>query len=124
MSPEQATGDREPDARSDVYSMGTLLYFVLTGRAPFVDERPLKVLIAHAHEQPAPPSQFNPAIPDDLEQVVLRCLHKNPDDRYQTAADLAAALADCDDADKWSRDDAHRWWNERDVPQSLELVTD
>jgi serine/threonine-protein kinase len=124
MSPEQATGDREPDARSDVYSMGTLLYYVLTGRAPFVDERPLKVLIAHAHEQPAPPSQFNPAVPDDLEQVVLRCLHKNPDDRYQTAADLAAALADCDDADKWSHSDAHRWWNERDVPQPLELVTD
>src|SRR6185503_720564 len=78
MSPEQAIGDREPDARSDIYALGGVLYFLLTGRPPFDDENPMKVLIAHAHEPPPPPSQFIPDLPDDLELVVMRCLQKSP----------------------------------------------
>jgi tRNA A-37 threonylcarbamoyl transferase component Bud32 len=126
MSPEQATGDREPDARSDVYSMGTVLYYLLTGRPPFADEKPLKVLIAHAHETPQPPSQHNSNVPDDIETVVLRCLAKAAEDRYQSAAQLAAALDDCLDMGKWSRDDARQWWQNNDVSSSLkpELVAD
>jgi eukaryotic-like serine/threonine-protein kinase len=52
MSPEQAVGDREPDARSDIYAMGAVIYYLLTGKPPFDDERPMKVLIAHAHQSP------------------------------------------------------------------------
>jgi serine/threonine-protein kinase len=125
MSPEQAIGDREPDARSDVYAMGSVLYYLLTGKPPFEDERPMRVLIAHAHDAPVPPSQHNPDVPDDLELVVMRCLQKNPDDRYQRAFELMVALDDCDDAGRWTREQARDWWqrNERGAMQSeAELV--
>ena len=60
MSPEQAFGDREPDARSDIYALGAVLYFLLTAHPPFEDEQPMKVLIAHAHDPPAPPRNIRP----------------------------------------------------------------
>jgi tRNA A-37 threonylcarbamoyl transferase component Bud32 len=124
MSPEQAIGDREPDARSDIYAMGAVIYYLLTGKPPFDDERPMKVLIAHAHQSPVPPSQHQPEIPEDVEQVVLRCLHKDPDQRFQSALDLAQALEDCRDADHWTRQDARNWWgsNERETIASEVMV--
>lgn len=120
MSPEQAIGDREPDARSDIYGLGAVLYFVLVGRPPFEDERPMKVLIAHAHQPPPAPSSINSAVPDDLEAVVMRCLAKAPADRFQSAIELAAALEECDDYGRWTRDAAHDWWHASDRPSLLE----
>jgi serine/threonine-protein kinase len=110
MSPEQAMGDRPPDARSDIYSLGALAYFMLTGSPPFDGANPLKVIFAHAHQAPVPPSQLQTDIPADLERVILRCLEKNPDDRFQTTAELSAALGQCGSATHWSRELAADWW--------------
>jgi eukaryotic-like serine/threonine-protein kinase len=114
MSPEQATGEKEADPRSDIYSLGGVLYYLLTGHAPFEDEKPLKVLISHAHDPVPPLSLHREDVPLDLEAVVMRCLSKNPDDRYQSAAELASALEDCEHHGTWSRDHARGWWTERD----------
>jgi len=110
MSPEQAVGDSQPDARSDMYSLGAVGYFLLTGCPPFEGDRPIKVVIAHAHHDVVPPSQHMPTIPRDLEEVVLRCLEKEPSRRYQTAAELAESLRRCEAAGQWTRADAARWW--------------
>jgi serine/threonine-protein kinase len=113
MSPEQALGDTEPDVRSDIYSLGAVAYFLLCGRPPFENDRAIKVIFAHANEPIVPPSQYQAGIPHDLEQVVLRCLSKDPEDRYQTAGELIAALDECQDAGRWTREDALQWWTAR-----------
>ncbi len=101
MSPEQATGDFDSDARSDIYSLGAVAYYLLTGLPPFAGDQPLKVIIAHATREVVPPSQLRPEVPADLEAVVMRCLAKRPQERYQDAASLGAALAGCAAADQW-----------------------
>ncbi len=114
MSPEQAIGDREPDARSDIYALGAVAYFLLTGLPPFEGDKPIKIMFAHAHQEVPPPSAHRPEIPADIEQVVLRCLAKDPDDRYPSAGSLAEALADCEAAAGWSREEAALWWQQRE----------
>ncbi len=116
MAPEQASGDSEPDARSDIYSLGAVAYYLLTGRPPFDDKNTLKILMAHVHTAVVPPSQLRPDIPRDLEAVVMRCLAKDPEDRFTDTASLANALADCDAADTWTREHARRWWAEIGTP--------
>lgn len=110
MSPEQASGKTSPDARSDIYSLGAVAYFMLCGRPPFDGERPLEVLISHARDEAVPPSQIVDGIPADLEHVVMRCLAKNPNDRYASAQELEAALASTVVADLWDEKDAAKWW--------------
>ncbi len=113
MSPEQATGDGTPDARSDIYSLGAVGYYMLTGRPPFEGDKPIKVMIAHAHQQVVPPSHHQEGMPADLELVILRCLAKAPEERFQDADSLAEALASCQDVDQWSRQRAAEWWRQR-----------
>jgi serine/threonine-protein kinase len=111
MSPEQAMGDNDPDARSDIYSLGAVMYFLLTGRAPFPGDKPMKVILAHVHQEVEPPSQFAADIPPEVEQVVLRCLAKEPRDRFQSAAELRDALRNSSVADLWDREQAASWWH-------------
>lgn len=115
MSPEQASGESEPDARSDIYSVGILAYFMLTGHTPFEYDRPIKVIIAHAHEAVVPPSEHVPSVPHDLEAIVMRCLAKDPDDRYQSILDMAAALDRCESSGSWLQADAVQWWTENET---------
>src|SRR5690348_6212440 len=91
LSPEQARGEKV-DARSDVYSLGCVLYEILTGEPPFVGDSPVAVAYQHVREDPVPPSQRHDAIAPELDAVVLKALAKNPDNRYQSAAEMRADL--------------------------------
>ncbi len=91
ISPEQVEG-REVDARSDLYSVGCLLYEMLTGRVPFSGESPVAIAYRHVREDPVPPRRIDPRIPPAFEAVTLRALAKNPDHRYQSAAEMRAEL--------------------------------
>jgi len=91
LSPEQARGD-SVDARSDVYSLGCVLYEIITGEPPFVGDSPVAVAYQHVREPPVPPSGRHDGISPDLDAVVLKALAKNPDNRYQTAAEMRTDL--------------------------------
>ena len=91
MAPEQALG-KTPDACSDIYSLGALLYEMLAGRPPFVGDSAVAVISQHTSAEPVAPSWHNPEVTPELEQVVLRCLQKEPDERFADASELRQAL--------------------------------
>ncbi len=92
LSPEQARGETV-DARSDLYSTGCLLYELLAGRPPFVGDSPVSVAYQHVREAAVPPSQLDPEITPEIDAVVLKALAKDPDDRYQSAAEMRADIS-------------------------------
>ncbi len=92
LSPEQASGEAI-DQRSDLYSVGCLLYELLVGRAPFVGDSPISIAYQHVREDPAPPSTLNPTISPALDAFVLKALAKDPADRFPSAAAMQSELA-------------------------------
>jgi serine/threonine-protein kinase len=92
MAPEQATADPALDHRVDIYALGVVAYELLAGRAPFLGSNPQQVIAGHLTRQPDPLSMHRPAVPPALEAVVMRCLEKNPADRWQSAEDVLRAL--------------------------------
>jgi serine/threonine-protein kinase len=109
-SPEQAGGQEDLGPPSDIYSVGAVAYFALTGRPPFAGRSAVKVLAAHLYEAPEPLRRHRPDVPSDLEGVVLRCLAKRPADRFADAEGLDAALAACAGAGRWTNREAAQWW--------------
>jgi serine/threonine protein kinase len=113
ISPEAIENPDHADARSDIYSVGVLTYYLLTGQNVFEGESIAEVCRRHLNDTPDRPSQrtgktFDPA----LEELVMRCLAKNPADRPQTAAELSAALARCVPAADWTVERRTDWWTQ------------
>jgi hypothetical protein len=94
MSPEQCRGSADVDARSDIYSVGCVLFHMLTGRTPFDCESIGEFIACHLKEDPTAPSELEPSVPPSVDAIVLRCLAKNPEDRFQTMRELEGAVED------------------------------
>ena len=92
MAPEQARDPRAADIRADIYSLGCVLYHLLTGQPPFPDTNIISQMIRHATEPPRPLKEFNPAVPDGLQQIVNWMMAKDPGQRYPTPERAAQAL--------------------------------
>jgi len=102
MAPEQIESDPALDHRADLYALGCVGYYLMTGRPPFDGSTPIEVMMAHVHSPVVPPSSIAPAIDEGLEQVVLQCMRKEPSERFQSANELNAALLACADIEKAS----------------------
>ena len=110
MAPEMAMGAGAADARSDIYALGCVGYFLLTGVQVFEGETPLATVLKHVKDEPLPPSQRSETpVPADLEGVIMACLAKEPG--AVSAATLADRLAACRDAATWSPRQAREWWD-------------
>lgn len=112
MAPEQVLGDRPVDARTDMYAVGCLGYWLLTGHLVFEGETVIKVLMDHAQTRPVPPSERAELdIPKTLDEVIMSCLEKDPADRPQDADALVERLASCSTAKSWTAESARSWWS-------------
>jgi serine/threonine-protein kinase len=110
MAPELVAGE-PADHRMDLYSLGCVGYWLLTGQLVFQAEGSLAMAVAHVNKAPVPPSERSElGIPEELEGIIMDCLAKDPSDRPQTAAELAARLASCDSGD-WTNEAAREWWD-------------
>jgi serine/threonine-protein kinase len=122
MAPEVALGADVVDGRADLYALGCVAYYLLTGELVFSESNPMSMVVKHVQTPPVPPSaRTELPIPDDLERIVMACLEKDPAARPQSARHVAAALDACELAG-WTEDQAAEWWD-RHLPASSSLRT-
>jgi len=118
IAPEMVRGDRVADHRVDIYTLGCVGYWLLTGRLVFQAPNAIQLMYQHANAVPVPPSQRSELeIPAELDSTILACLAKYPEDRPQTAGELSRRLATAVPA-TWTEEQAHRWWD-RHHPESV-----
>ena len=111
MAPEVILGDTDVDRRADVYSLGCVSYFLLTGELVFEADTSMKMLMQHLHAQPVPPSERTELpVPPALDELILACLQKDPQRRPQDAGELYQMAHRVHLRDEWSSDQAKRWW--------------
>jgi serine/threonine-protein kinase len=111
MSPEQAATDRLLDGRSDIYAMGCLAYWLVTGQLVFTGRNAMETILQHVQTTPIPPSlRTELEIPAALDQLILECLEKNPSNRPPTAEAVAARLASIGTRGSWTPEQAWQWW--------------
>ena len=111
MAPEIAMGRPDIDGRADLYSLGCVGYWLLTGQLVFEAETAMAMVMAHVQKQPVPPSRRTEIeVPGSLEGVILRCLEKDPARRPATARQLLDLLAECEEVEPWTHKEAERWW--------------
>jgi len=111
MSPEMGLGSPDVDWRTDIYALGCVAYWLLTGHRVFEEGSPMQILMDHVQKKPDPPSSRVPGgLPPELDRIVLACLEKDPNNRPQTAAELAAQLRAVKRGEDWSEERARRWW--------------
>jgi serine/threonine-protein kinase len=112
MSPETLSDPDSVDARSDLYALGAVGYFLLTGQHVFEGGTLVEVCGHHLHSEPVAPSErLGAGVPEDLEALLLRCLEKSPADRPQSASDLRRQLEACKSMGEWTDPRAARWWS-------------
>ena len=110
LTPEAALGGTV-DGRADLYALGCVAYYLLTGHLVFESANAMQLIARHVGEQPVPPSERTELpVPPELERLVLACLAKNHNGRPQSAADLGRAL-DAIPVEPWSQEEALKWWN-------------
>jgi eukaryotic-like serine/threonine-protein kinase len=120
MAPEVAMGELSVDARADVYALGCVAYFLLTGTLVFPDPNPMSMALKHVQSVPDPPSQRTELpIPGELEALIMRCLAKKRADRPADAREIAEVLA-AYGGETWSENDAAEWWD-RNLPPTSSL---
>lgn len=107
MAPEQILSPKSVDARSDLFALGCVGYFILTGRPAFEGGTPYEILESQIGADPKPPSTYRPGIPDDVDFIILKCIQKEPSQRFQSALDLQQALRSCSVAGDWTEQDAN-----------------
>ncbi len=113
FSPETIRAPERTDARSDLYSLGVVGYYLLTGQRLFEGGNLMEICSHHLQSKPVPPSmRLGRPLPEDLERLILKCLEKEPAARPQDAAALRQALGDCQDAGGWTEESACRWWRD------------
>jgi eukaryotic-like serine/threonine-protein kinase len=111
MPPEVILGDSDVDRRADVYSLGCVAYFLLTGELVFEADTSMKMLMQHLHAQPVPPSERTELpVPRELDELILSCLQKDPKRRPQDAGELYQMACHVHIRDEWNSDEAKRWW--------------
>jgi serine/threonine-protein kinase len=111
LSPEAIKDPKRVDGRSDLYAVGAVIFYLLTGTHVFEATTIVEVCSHHLHTQPETPSErLGRSVPRDLERVVMRCLAKPVDDRFRDAQSLRDALEACDCAEEWTDELAVEWW--------------